>query len=280
MLQIGNYRVAALLVQEFALDGGAMFGVVPKVFWQQQAPADALNRVTLAARLLLISGAGRNMLVDVGLGDAWSDKQRSIYAISPFRLREELQRFQLTADDITDVILSHLHFDHIAGAFAVENGGLVSLFPSATFHVQERNLQVACHPHIKEKGSYLSPYIDALMQQCNDSLKQGECDLCKGVSLLVSNGHTQAQQLVKISDGKQTLLHGGDLLPSAAHLPLAWITSYDVEPLQAINEKTALLETAMDEEWLLFFGHDPRYAAARIRRGEKGAEVAEYFEEL
>ena len=152
-LVIGDYTLNSLVVQEFYLDGGAMFGVVPKTLWEKVVPADSFNRIKLVARLLLISGNGRHILVDTGMGTAWPDKLCSIYALSPFTLSVELQRFGLCTSDITDVIYTHLHYDHLAGAFELQGGHLQPLFPEAIHHMQEDNYRWACHPSCKRKSS-------------------------------------------------------------------------------------------------------------------------------
>ncbi|ABB23832.1 MBL fold metallo-hydrolase [Pelodictyon luteolum] len=275
-MKIGPYTLTALRVQQFSLDGGAMFGVVPKSFWEQAAPADALNRVRLSAALLLISGPGRNILVDTGMGSAWPEKLRSIYAVSPFLLDEELARTGLSRTDITDVILTHLHFDHIAGAFRSCGENLVPLFPDARFHIQEENLRTARNPNRKERASYEPRFVDAFQQHCRINLLDGAQELFEGISLIPSHGHTRGQQLVKVSGSEGTLVHCADLVPSAAHIPLPWVTGYDIHPLVVLEEKEALLEEAVEGGWTLCFGHDPFHDAATLCRTGKGI-AAECF---
>jgi glyoxylase-like metal-dependent hydrolase (beta-lactamase superfamily II) len=270
MIQIGDYTLRVLDAQEFSLDGGSMFGVVPKTMWEKPAPADELNRVRLSTRLLLISGRGRHILIDTGMGTAWSEKHRSIYSISPFRIHEELAAAGLETGDITDIILTHLHFDHVGGAFSLVEGELMPVFPNARILVQEENYRTASRPNVKERVSYNPAFIDALGRLPSLVLVSGEQELFAGIDIIISNGHTRGQQLVRISDGQKTLVHGGDLVPSAAHLPVAWITGFDIEPLTVIEEKSALLQEAFEKEWIIFFGHDPLIHAATVQRGEKG----------
>ena len=276
-LVIGDYTLNTLVVQEFFLDGGAMFCVVPKPLWEKVVPADAFNRVKLVARLLLISGNGRHILVDTGMGSAWSDKLRSIYALSPFTLSLELQRFGLRTEDITDVLYTHLHYDHLAGAFELQGGHLQPLFPDAVHHVQEENYRSACYPHAKEKSGYPAWFVEALGRQKNLNLLNGETELFKGIRLSLSNGHTKGQQLVTVFDDHLTLVHCADLIPFAAHIPLPWVMSYDIEPLTVFDEKSDLLEMALKESWILFFGHDPLHEAATVRRDEKGIVPDRYI---
>ncbi|KZK74742.1 MAG: metal-dependent hydrolase [Pelodictyon luteolum] len=275
-MKIGPYSLTTLHVQQFSLDGGAMFGVVPKTFWEQAAPADALNRVRLSTALLLISGLGRNILVDTGMGTAWPEKLLSIYDVSAFLLDRELARNGLSAADITDVILTHLHFDHIAGAFRSCGEELVPLFPDAQFHIQEENLRTARNPNRKERASYDQRFIDAFLKHCRINVLDGALELFEGISLIPSNGHTRGQQLVKVTGCEDTLVHCADLVPSAAHIPLPWVTGYDILPLVVLEEKEALLEDAAAGGWTLFFGHDPVHEAATLRRTGKGI-VADRF---
>ena len=277
MLQIGDYTINSLFVQEFFLDGGAMFGVVPKQLWEKVVPADPLNRVRLAVRLLLISGNGRNILVDTGMGTAWNEKLRSIYSLTSFNLCQELQRLGLETKDITDIIYTHLHHDHLAGAFELEGDILKPLFFEAILYVQEENYRSACHPHTKEREGYVQVFVDALSQHKNLHLLKGETELFQGITVFTSHGHTTGQQLVKVFDDHLTLVHCADLIPFAAHIPLSWGMSYDIEPLKVIDEKSELLQRALKESWILFFGHDPLHEAATVRRDEKGIVVDRFI---
>ncbi|MGB8247490.1 MAG: MBL fold metallo-hydrolase [Chlorobium sp.] len=277
MMQIGDYRLYSLDVQDFALDGGSMFGVVPKVMWEKLTPSDDLNRVMLKTRVLLISGNGRNILVDTGMGTAWSQKLRSIYRLSGFRLETELQAHGFVPEDITDVIYTHLHFDHAGGAFRPAGDGLEPVFPSARHYVQKENYLSAIKPNQKEKVSYSAAFVEAFTRLSGVELIEGAVELFAGIELIVSNGHTRGQQLVRVSDGKQALVHGGDLVPSSAHLPLPWVMGFDIEPLTLIDEKAALLRRMVEGGELLFFGHDPFHEAALLTLDEKGAVVADSF---
>ncbi len=278
MLAIGDYTLSSLDAQDFALDGGAMFGVVPKTMWASVAPADALNRVRLSARLLLISGNGRHILVDTGMGTAWPEKLRTIYDISPFRLHDELRRLGLSPEEITDVILTHLHFDHVGGAYRLDGDRLEPLFPDAHFYLQEENWLQACTPNQKERVSYNRAFVEALGRQKNLHLLDGECELFEGVALFPTHGHTCGQQMVRVFDEEQSLLYCGDLIPSSAHIPLLWVTGYDIEPLKVIEEKRDILLRAAAESWILFFGHDPLHVAATVRMDEKGVVLDRFVE--
>ncbi|EAT59464.1 MBL fold metallo-hydrolase [Chlorobium ferrooxidans] len=280
MMQIGDYHLYSLDVQDFALDGGAMFGVVPKVMWEKFAPADHLNRINLKARVLLIAGKGRHILVDTGMGTAWPDKLRSIYALSDCRLQAELKAVGLEITSITDVIYTHLHFDHVGGAFRQGADKLEPLFPDARHYVQRENYLSALKPNPKERVSYSSAFIEAFGRLSGLELLDGPRVLFPGIELFSSNGHTKGQQLVRVSGAEGSLVHTADLIPSSAHLPSSWVMGYDIEPLTVIEEKTALLHHASEEREMLFFGHDPSHQAATLRRDDKGAVVVDKFIDL
>lgn len=277
MMQIGDYRLYSLDVQDFALDGGAMFGVVPKVMWEKLASADHLNRIMLKARVLLISGGGRHILVDTGMGNAWTDKLRAIYLLSECRLEKELKALGLELASITDVIYTHLHFDHVGGAFSSSLDRLEPIFPDACHYVQKENYLSAIKPNLKETASYAARFIDAFGRLSRVELIDGPKELFPGIELLVSNGHTKGQQLVRVRGAERSLLHTADLIPSSAHLPSLWVMGYDIEPLTVIDEKTALLSRAVENNDMLFFGHDPFRQAATLKRDEKGSIVADSF---
>lgn len=274
MLAIGEYTLQTLDVQYFSLDGGSIFGVVPKVLWEKMIAPDHLNRVRLSMRVLLIRGKGRNILVDAAMGTAWSEKMKQIYDLSEWRLDEELQRADLKRRDITDVVFTHLHFDHVAGAFEERDGRLVSVFPNARFYVQRKNYEAASRPNMKEKSSYVFPFIEALEKSGSMELIDGCVELLPGVEMILrGNGHTAGHQLVRITGNDKTLVHGGDLIPSSAHLAVTRGLAFDIAPLEVIRDKIALLDDLLEKRWLLYFAHDPFIEAATVRRGEKHVVV-------
>lgn len=276
-MKVGDYDISVLNGGAFGLDGGAMFGIIPKPLWSKHTPADDRNRIDLIARTLLIRGHDRNMLVDTGLGDKWSDKHRDIYKINPASLgiNKALVRVGLTPADITDVILTHLHFDHAGGATREENGELVPTFPRATYYVQRENWEWANHPSPKDAGSYRKENFVPLQEHGVLEFVEGEEELFPGIRLLRSEGHTKAQQLPLIRGEVNTVFYCGDLIPTAAHIPLAWGMGYDNFPLQIIEEKERVLQQAAAEHWTLLLEHDPGTAAVTVRRTEQGVEAGE-----
>lgn len=272
-LQLGPHRLDALEPGTFALDGGAMFGIVPKPLWEKKIPADALNRIPQALRCLLVRSHGRIVLVDTGIGDKWTDRERGIYKIdqSAKTLDSELRRVGVTPDEITDVILTHLHFDHAGGATLRDGDTERPAFPNATYHVQRRNLAWAHHPSEKDKGSYRADNFQALERSGQLHLIEGETELFPGIRLIVSEGHTVGLQLVRVEDGDRWLTYCADLIPTSAHLKPAWIMAYDLYPLTCIEEKKMLVAEAIADGGILMFEHDPRVQACTVR--EEGGEV-------
>jgi glyoxylase-like metal-dependent hydrolase (beta-lactamase superfamily II) len=276
-LKIGPYDIYPVPTGIFGLDGGAMFGTVPRTLWEKSNPPDDKNRIAMEARALLLRSADRNILIDTGNGSDFVAKHgeklgakfAEIYAIdeSGPSLKKSLQNIGLTFDDITDVILTHLHFDHAGGATRESAGKIIPTFPNATYYVQSTNLDTAQNPHIRERASYLPANFQPLIEAGKLNLLKGDVEnLFPGVSVMVSNGHTQGEQIVKVSDGKTHLVYCADLIPTSSHVRLAWIMGYDLEPKTLIAEKSKILNAAADENWYLFFEHDPYCDAAQIQR--------------
>lgn len=267
-MQVGEFQVHSVVDGFFALDGGAMFGVVPRPLWERTNAPDDKNRIKLALRTLLIRGQGRTVLVDTGIGDKMSAKHREIYAIdqSGGPLPKRLAELGVKADDVTDIVLTHLHFDHAGGATA---------FPRAKVHVQRANWDWACTPNDREKASYLAENFEPIADAGLLELHDGPFTLLPGLSLLVSDGHTRGQQMVKLQSGGRTILYPGDLVPTSSHLRTAWIMSYDIEPLKVLDEKRRLLEQAAREGWIVCFEHDPEVAACTVTAIPAGHAIGE-----
>lgn len=274
-MKIGNYEVFSLEAGFFALDGGAMFGVVPWVFWSKTNPPDDRQRIKLATRCWLIRGNGRNILVDDGNGTKWSDKLKDIYSLDYQNadLLSSLRRIGVAPSDITDVILTHLHFDHAGGSTAIEDGKLVPAFRHARYYVQRKQWELSQHPMEKDRGSFMRDDYMPLMEHNVLELVDGEFEIFPGIELLVTNGHTNSQQLPKISDGKTSMLFCCDLLPTTSHVPWPYVMAYDVRPLVTIEEKKKILGRAYEEKWILYLEHDPSTEAITIKASERGFVV-------
>ncbi len=273
-LALGRFRLHEVRDATISLDGGAMFGIVPKPLWEKRIPADAQNRIPLALRCLLIEDGDRRILVDCGMGDLWDEKERGIYGLdrSVHSLDRGLAAAGTSREAITDVILTHLHFDHAGGVTRRGAGGVPELaFPNATHHLQRRNWKWAHAPTEKDRGSYRRETFAALEASGRLHLVEGPTELFEGVHLVVSEGHTVGLQLVQVEDAGQSVLFGSDVIPTSAHLRPAWVAAYDLYPLTAIEEKKQLLAQALEEDWIVFFEHDPDVAACRVI--EKDGEV-------
>jgi glyoxylase-like metal-dependent hydrolase (beta-lactamase superfamily II) len=276
-MTIGGYRVHAVETGRFGLDGGAMFGVVPKVLWERSDPADQRNRIDMAARALLLVGNGRVILVDTGNGDKMPEKLREIYKVEAggSTLRSSLEVLGIRPGDVTDVILTHLHFDHAGGATLRESGRLLPAFPNARYYVQREHWEAAHSPTERDQASFFRDDFLPLHEREVLHFTDGDGEILPGVAVEVFYGHTTALQCPVISDGNTTLFYCADLVPLSAHVQLPWIMAYDLRPLVTLEEKRRTLARAAAERWVLFFEHDPRVAAARISHGEKGYMVHE-----
>ncbi|MFZ2634576.1 MAG: MBL fold metallo-hydrolase [Desulfosalsimonadaceae bacterium] len=272
-MQFGDYDCSTVVMDSFLLDGGAMFGVVPKKLWEKEIPADSENRIPLTSRSLVIRGRGRVILVDNGVGDKLPARFKKIYgiAVSAQSMDERLAPLSLSAADITDVILTHLHFDHAGGSTILAGGKVRPTFPNAAYHVQKSQWDLACHPSLRDRSSYIPDNFLPLLEHSVLNLLDGPVDdFFEGIDLIVTNGHTAGQQHPLISGPGRSLFFCADLIPTAAHLPIPWHMAYDNHPIGIMDEKAAFLNRAVAENWILCFEHDPVTAAASIRKdGQK-----------
>lgn len=271
-MNIGPYKLSSIITSTFALDGGAMFGVVPKPLWSRQVAVDELNRIEMVTRTLLLESGDRKILIDTGNGDKWQPKMRDIFKINTesYVLPDSLDKLGISVDDITDVICTHMHFDHIGGNTRLEKGQIVPTFPHAKYWIQEDNWKLANQPYEKDKASYLSENWSVLAENgMLEILKAGE-EIFEGIELRIVNGHTAGQQLPLITDGSASLLYGGDLFPMKAHILIPWVMAYDNEPLLSIAEKKIILPELLDRDGIIFFEHDAIATACKLVSTEKG----------
>ena len=268
MLQLGRWRLASVIAGSFALDGGAMFGSVPRALWERQAPPDALNRVRLVSRCLLARDDRRCVLVDTGMGDRWDARHADLLALGDPTdgLDRGLAAQGLAREDVTDVILTHLHFDHAGGSTRVgAQGGLECAFPNARWHVQRRQWMWAQSPTERDRRSFRTDDFDLLVHCGKLHLVEGPCELFPDLEIIVSDSHTVGQQLPRFHAGNTHLTFCGDVIPTRAHLRVPWIMAYDLHPLTTMEEKKMILAEAIEEDGILFFEHDPDVAACRLR---------------
>jgi glyoxylase-like metal-dependent hydrolase (beta-lactamase superfamily II) len=270
VLEIGQYKLHAIESGRFGLDGGAMHGIVPRPLWERANPPDDKGRIELATRLLLIEGPGRTILVDTGIGDKFDDKSNRIFRIEGALLPDEaVRKAGFDPAKVTDVLLTHLHFDHAGGATRRDGE---ATFPHARYHLQRRHWEWAKSPSLKDRGSFRPADFLPLAKDDRLVLHDGRTEIADGLELIPVDGHTPAMQLPKVSDGDVALLYMADLVPTRAHLRTPWVMAYDNEPLKTVKEKAHWLGQAADEEWVLFLEHDPACATTRVRRGQKDFE--------
>lgn len=258
----------------FKLDGGAMFGVVPKVLWNKTNPADANNRIDMAARCLLIEDGNHLILIDNGIGHKYDSKFAGNYAMDEsITLDTSLKALGFSKFDITDMILTHLHFDHCGGSTEWADPGVqaVPAFPNATYYVQKNHLAWAQAPNAREKASFLKENIEPLANSGQLKLLDGEVELHGNIKMKIVNGHTEAQQLPLIQYKGYNILFAADLFPTAGHLPLPYVMGYDVRPLITLEERKHYLDALAKEEMILFYEHDPVNELGTVGINEKGA---------
>lgn len=277
-MKIGNYQVHRIDAGRFRLDGGAMFGVVPKTLWQKQKPADPQNRIKMSTNLLLIRDRERNILIDTGLGNKFPDKLVQIYAIdhSEFSLESGLKQHNLRPQDITDVIFTHLHFDHAGGAtYRDKQGILQPTFNNARHYVQKEHLRWALKPTERDAASFFPENYAPLQEHGLLQEVDGEAEVFPGIKLLPIHGHTPFQQMVMVEDHRQTLLFAGDLVPTSAHVPLPWVMGYDLQPLTTLEEKRRYLIRAAEEKHLVVFEHDPEIHCGWLKMTDRGPALGD-----
>jgi len=274
----------------FKLDGGAMFGVVPKSMWNKLNPADENNLCTWAMRLLLIEDGNRLILIDTGIGNKQDAKFFGHYFLhGNDTLEKSLQSKGFSKDDITDVILTHLHFDHCGGAIERKGDALLPAFKNATYWSNKRHWQWAVQPNDREKASFLKDnilpiqqsgqlqFIDVPEGNVEETGKLGTTPFGDNISLRFVNGHTDMMMLPQITYNGKTIVYMADLLPSTGHIPLPYVMAYDMFPLTTLHEKKAFLQEAVDNEYILFFEHDPINECCTLQQTEKGIRQKEVF---
>lgn len=273
-------KVSVVNTELFKLDGGAMFGVVPKVLWSKLNPADEKNLCTWAMRCLLLEQGDRKMLIDCGIGNKQSEKFFSHYYLhGPNTLEDSLKELQVDPSEITDVLLTHLHFDHVGGAVTKnEDGSLVPAFPNATYYSNKVHWEWASNPNARERASFIKDNFMPLQEAGKVKFVEEWEEIMPGVSCMFSYGHTEAMMIPHIKVDEQTLVYCADLFPSPHHVPLPYIMGYDIRPMVTLQEKIDYLPKALAGNYTLFFEHDPTIECGRLSKDEKGRiKVGETF---
>lgn len=261
----------------FKLDGGAMFGVVPKTMWQALNPPDAHNMCTWAMRCLLIETGNRLILIDTGMGNKQDDKFRShFHPHGEDTLDKSLRKHGFLKSDITDVILTHLHFDHCGGAVERNDQGALELtFPNATYWSNERHWQWAMHPNEREKASFLRENFELIQQSGHLQFVDNHAIIAEEISLPFVFGHTEAMITPVIRYKDTDIIFAADLMPSSHHIPMPYVMAYDVRPLETLKEKHDLLHTAATKKQIIFFEHDPQRECGTVHLNDRGRIVLE-----
>ncbi len=268
-MQLGDFKLSVISDGSFWLDGGAMFGVVPKVLWGKKTPADESNRIRLGLNCLLVQTDTDNILVDTGCGRKYNEKEFRIYGIDrSTHLEAALSRQGLAPEDITVVANTHLHFDHCGGNTRLEEGKAVPTFPNATCLVGQIEYDAARCPNERTSASYFSWNWEPLEKRGQLRVLPENHDIVPGIRFVHTPGHTAGHQSVLIQSGGQTLFYLADLCPTTAHVPLPWIMGYDLYPLTTLATRRAIYRQAVEEHWLLVFEHDPEAPAGYLEERE------------
>jgi glyoxylase-like metal-dependent hydrolase (beta-lactamase superfamily II) len=279
-MRLGDIEVFYLDAGNFWLDGGAMFGVVPKVLWEKKSPPDERNRIRMRANSLLVRAAGKNVLVETGNGTKWDDKQRAIYSVQHGDpLLESLLKVGVEPDQVDLVINTHLHFDHAGGNTQVGGDRVVPTFRRARYIVQHAELVHALNPTERDRASYFPGNFQPISEAGQWDLIDGNVEILPGISVERIPGHNADIQAVKITGGGKTVAFVADLFPTRHHIPLPWIMAYDLYPLQTLETKRKWLPRIINEHWITVFGHDPDIAAAVLfeRNGKIEIEPVDLY---
>ncbi|MEO8821133.1 MAG: MBL fold metallo-hydrolase [Ginsengibacter sp.] len=273
-------KLYAINAGHFKLDGGAMFGVVPKSMWEKLNPPDENNMCNWAMRCMLIEDEGRLILIDNGMGNKQSDKFFGYYYLNGNdTLEKSLSKYGFSKDDITDVFLTHLHFDHCGGAIEKIGDDLIPAFKNATYWSNENHWKWAAQPNDREKASFLKENILPIQQ--SGKLKFIEVEegiqFTKNIKLRFVKGHTESMMLPEIKYNDKTIIYMADLLPSVAHIPIPYVMAYDTRPLETLVEKKSFLNEALEKDFILFFEHDPEIECCNLQLTDKGIRSKQTF---
>ncbi len=262
--KIGSFSLYTLNVGEFWLDGGAMFGIVPRVLWEKLNPPDEKNRIKLHLNCLLIEGKGKRVLIDTGIFINGGEKFNRIYKIKATPIMEKLKEINLTPNDIDIVVNSHLHFDHCGGNTLLVGNKFLPTFGRAKYFVQKEEWEIATNTNERTKGSYLEETFFPIEEKKQIELIKGEVEIISGIKLLLTGGHTMGHQIVKIEEEEKVVIYLADLIPTVSHLKIPYVMGYDLYPLTTIEKKRSILKEASKEGWVLIFEHDPKIVWGKV----------------
>ncbi|MBA7527495.1 putative quorum-quenching lactonase YtnP [subsurface metagenome] len=264
-VKLGQFELSIISDGRFWLDGGTMFGVVPKVMWNKLIPVDELNRVELSLNCLLIETPEGNVLIDTGINDKLKDRFKEIYKMDrDITFVESLNRMGFKPENIDFVINTHLHFDHCGGNTIKKDGKLIPTFPNAKYIVQKQEWSDATDSNERTKASYLEENFMPVKESGQLMLVDGNYEVLPGIKVIMTNGHTKGHQSVLIESEGEKAIYFGDLIPTAFHIKIPYIAAYDLFPLAVVEKKKEILELAIKEKWLLIFEHDPKITFAYL----------------
>jgi glyoxylase-like metal-dependent hydrolase (beta-lactamase superfamily II) len=274
---VGDFEVTVLSDGTYELDGGAFFGVVPKVMWEKRAPPDARNMLKVGTNALLVRDGKQTVLVETGIGPKLSEKSQGIYKNQAL-LMKSLEETGVAPDEIDIVINTHLHFDHCGWNTCYRDGTPVATFQRAQYYAQKGELEHAHEQHERDRVSYMTDNYDPLVASGQMTLLEGDAEIAPGITVRVFPGHTRDMQAVVIRSGGATLCYPSDLIPTANHLDPTWVLGYDLYPLTTIENRHKFYAEAIPEKWLVAFTHDHQTPLAYVEMGDKGRPVARAFQ--
>ena len=269
---LGDFELTILSDGNYQIDGGAMFGIIPKVMWEKRIAADELNRIPMGLNSLLIRTGRENVLIETGIGNKLSEKSQAIYGNQALLLKS-FEQAGVSPDEIDIVINTHLHFDHCGWNTYYKQGKPVATFPRATYYVQGGEMEHAHEQHERDRVSYMTDNYDPLLASGQMKLLDGDAEIVPGIAVKRYPGHTRDMQGVVIRSGGKVVAYPSDLLCDAKHLDPTWVLGYDLYPLETIAGKHQFYEAAIPEQWLVVFTHDHELPWAYLTMGEKGRPV-------
>ncbi|HEX8814901.1 MAG TPA: MBL fold metallo-hydrolase [Terriglobales bacterium] len=271
-LALGDFELIAVSDGVYRLDGGAFFGVIPKVMWSKKVTADESNYVPAGLNSIVVRTGDKTVLIETGIGNRLPEKMAKIYG-QPAKLLDNLSAAGVAPEDIDIVINTHLHFDHCGWNMMEQGGKLVATFPKAKYYVQEGEWQYAQHPSERDGVSYMTNNYDPLVASGQMQLLRGEQEILPGISVQVCPGHTRNMQAVILRSGGKTACYISDLIPTSAHIDLNWVMAFDLYPLQSLESRKRYYAEAVPQRWLTMFTHDPTLPWGYIEKDEKGKMV-------
>jgi glyoxylase-like metal-dependent hydrolase (beta-lactamase superfamily II) len=274
-MKLGDIQIQSILENYFRLDGGAMFGVIPKIIWGKMCESDDRNLIRLDLNPLLIRTGKENIIVDTGFGDILNEKELKMYNLGgPTKWDDELKRLEIKPEEITAVILTHAHADHAMGVLRLGNDGRPELrFSNAKVYVQKREWQDAMHPNERTMATYLVHNLRVIDESGKLELLDGDTNVFPGISVMVTGGHTPGSQAIIVDGGGERVIYPADIMPSSAHIRVPYVAAVDLDPTTTMEKKIWLNERMLKDDWVIAFDHDVPFKFAKFKEGERGKIV-------